>query len=131
MRIVRIRKLDDHRAQTKSDSLIVQFKKENPLLRGSLTIDRGPENSEHKVVTEIHEIPVFACNSYHSWEKGSVENMIGRIRRFIPKGKSIDGISQELLTRIEEKLNNLPRKCLGYLTPNEYLEKILIASSTS
>lgn len=131
MRIVRIRKLEDHRAETKSDSLLIQLKKENPLLRGSLTIDRGPENSGHKTITEMHGMPVFACNPYHSWEKGTVENTIGRIRRYIPKGRSVDGITQEKLNTIEEKLNSTPRKCLGYLTPNEYLEKILFASNTS
>lgn len=131
MRIVRIRKLEDHKAETKSDSLIVQFKKERPVLRGSLTVDRGPENSGHKTITEMHGMPVFACNPYHSWEKGSVENMIGRIRRYIPKGRSVDGITQEKLNLIEEKMNNTPRKCLEYLTPNEYLEKILFASNTS
>lgn len=130
-RITRIYKLADHTAQTKSDSLVVQFKKEKPLLRGSLTIDRGAENSNHQFVTNIHGMPVFACNPYHSWEKGSVENMIGRIRRYIPKGKSVDGITQKILTRIEEVFNNMPRKVLGYLTPNEYLEKILVASRIS
>jgi len=131
MRIVRLRKLTDHKAQSKSDSLVVQFKKENSLLRGSLTVDRGPENSEHKTITEVHFMPVFACNPYHSWEKGSVENTIGRIRRYIPKGRSVDGVTQETLSRIENLMNNTPRKCLGYLTPNEYLEKILFASHTS
>lgn len=130
-RIVRIRKLADHTARTKADSLIVQFKKEKPLLRQSLTIDRGVENSRHGDVTRFHHMPVFACNAYHSWEKGSVENMIGRIRRYIPKGRSVDRITQEKLNRIEERFNNLPRKILEYLTPNEYLEKILGASNTS
>lgn len=130
-RIVRLRKLDDHTAATKRDSLLVQLKNEKPILRGSLTVDRGVENSGHKTITEIHNMPVFACNPYHSWEKGSVENMIGRIRRYIPKGRSVDGVTQDKLNLIEEKMNNTPRKCLEYLTPNEYLEKILSASNTS
>lgn len=131
VRVVRIRKLADHTAGEKADVLTVQFKKEKPILRGTLTVDRGVENSYHQRITEIHSMPVYACNSYHSWEKGSVENMIGRIRRYIPKGRSVDGITQERLDFIEEKMNNTPRKILGYLTPNEYLEKILTASNTS
>ncbi len=129
-RITRLWKLADHTAQTKADSLIVQLKQEDPTLRGSITVDRGPENSNHKVITDIHNMPVYACEPYHSWEKGSVENMIGRVRRYIPKGKSVDGINQKKLDLIENILNNTPRKCLGYLTPNEYLEKILSASRT-
>jgi len=130
-RIVRLRKLADHRAQTKSDSLAVQFKKENPLLRESLTVDRGVENSNHDQITTLHDMPVFACNPYHSWEKGTVENTIGRLRRFIPKGKSVDEVSQKRLDLIEKTMNDTPRKVLGYLTPNEYLERILSASHTS
>ena len=130
-RVTRLWKLSDHSAGTKADVLVIQFQKEDPLLRESLTMDRGPENSDHKTITEIHRMPVYACEPYHSWEKGSVENMIGRVRRYIPKGKSVDGVSQKTLARIEGHLNTMPRKCLGYLTPNEYLEKILAASHTS
>lgn len=129
-RITRLWKLADHTAGTKADALIIQLKREDPFLRESLTIDRGPENSSHKVVTEIHNMPVYACEPYHSWEKGSVENMVGRLRRYIPKGKSVDTVSQKKLHLIEEVLNNTPRKCLSYLTPNEYLERILTASRT-
>lgn len=131
IRITRLRKLTDHTASSKSETLIVQLNQENPLLRGSVTIDRGPENSHHADVTNIHQMPVYACEPYHSWEKGSVENMIGRVRRYVPKGKSIDRVSQKTLTRIEDQLNNTPRKVLGYLTPNEMLERILTASHTS
>lgn len=130
-RITRLRKLSDHTAITKAEALIVQMKKEDPLLRGSITCDRGPENSNHKDITVMHSMPVYACDPYHSWEKGTVENTIGRVRRYLPKGKSVDEISQEKLDLIEETMNNTPRKVLGYLTPNEYLEKILIASHTA
>ncbi|TAL62473.1 MAG: IS30 family transposase [Bacteroidetes bacterium] len=130
-RITRLWKLTDHTAQTKADSLVVQLKQEDPILRGSITCDRGSENSNHNVITNMHRMPVYACDPYHSWEKGTVENTIGRLRRFIPKGRSVDEVSQKKLDRIEKTMNNTPRKCLGYLTPNEYLEKILSASHTA
>lgn len=131
VRVTRLWKLTDHTASTKSETLIVQLNQEHPLLRRSLTLDRGPENSRHAVITHLHYVPVYACEPYHSWEKGSVENMIGRVRRYIPKGKSVDRISQKRLSLIEDKLNNTPRKVLGYLTPNEMLERILTASRIS
>ena len=130
-RITRLWKLADHTAQSKTEALIVQMKQEDPLLRGSITCDRGPENSNHADITDMHRMPVYACDPYHSWEKGTVENTIGRVRRFIPKGKSVDRVSQKKLDRIAETMNNTPRKCLAYLTPNEYLENILIASHTN
>lgn len=130
-RVTRLWKVADHTAISKSDALVVQMKQEDPVLRGSITVDRGPENSSHTVVTEIHQMPVYACEPYHSWEKGTVENTIGRLRRYIPKGRSVDEVSQKKLDRIEKTMNDTPRKCLAYLTPNEYLEKILIASHTA
>jgi len=130
-RITRLWKLANHTAESKAEALIVQMKRENPMLRGSITCDRGPENSNHADITDMHHMPVYACDPYHSWEKGTVENTIGRLRRFIPKGRSVDGISQKKLDRIEKTMNNTPRKVLGYLTQNEYLERILVASHTA
>lgn len=129
-RVTRLQKLVDHTAATKTQVLLGQLKQEDTSLRKSLTVDRGVENSNHKDITGITGMPVYACNPYHSWEKGTVENMIGRIRRYIPKGKCVDGVSQKKLDLIEEILNSTPRKCLRYLTPNEYLERILAASHT-
>lgn len=65
------------------------------------------------------------CHAYHSWEKGTVENTIGRLRRYLPKGLSLDTISDDYIKRIEEEMNNTPRKCLGFLTPYEKKNQIL------
>ncbi len=124
-RVVRLRKLKDKTSSTKRRVLVTQVKKESPHLRKTMTIDRGPENSQHETFTHQTAMPVYACNPYHSWEKGTVENTIGRSRRFIPKGKSVDDLTRKDLDYIESIMNNTPRKCLGYLTPNEMLERIL------
>lgn len=127
----RLRKLNDLKAKTKREILVAQVKQEHTLFQKTMTIDRGPENSDHEEFTAETAMPVYACNPYHSWEKGSVENSIGRARFFIPKGASVDQMTQKNLTRIENIMNNTPRKCLGYLTPNEVYEKIIIDSCTS
>lgn len=62
---------------------------------------------------------MYFCHSYASWEKGTVENTNGRIRRHIPKGVSINTVSHETIVAIEKRLNNTPRKCLASLTPYE------------
>ncbi len=124
IRLVRLRKLKDLKASTKRIILVAQIKKEKKILRKTMTIDRGSENSQHEQFTSETYMPVYACNPYHSWEKGSVENTIGRSRRFIPKGESVDKLTHRQLTVIENIMNNTPRKCLGYLTPNEMLERI-------
>jgi IS30 family transposase len=131
LRLTRLGKLANRIASTKARLLIDQMGKEDPILRGTLTVDRGSENSRHEKITQATGMPVYACNPYHSWEKGTVENTIGRIRRYLPKGLSLDAVSEEYLASLEEQLNSTPRKCLGYLTPNECLGIILEASSTN
>jgi IS30 family transposase len=113
-RIIRLGKLKDLKAGTKRKLLVARFKKENTLFRKTMTIDRGPENSEHERFTKHTTMPVYACNPYHSWEKGSVENSIGRLRFFIPKKSSVDYLTQKDLTLIEKIMNNTPRKCHAY-----------------
>jgi len=116
-RMIRIRKLTDHTSKEKLHTLKNQWKQDTVR---SVTVDRGPENSK---LTRLKPT-LYACQPYHSWEKGSVENAIGRLRRYIPKKTSIDAIPELYLLALEEYMNNTPRKILGYLTPYEYLEKI-------
>jgi IS30 family transposase len=130
-RVIRLRKLKDGKAGTKRRILTAQIKKEHTKFQKTLTIDRGSENSEHEIFTRKTQMPVYACNPYHSWEKGSVENGIGRSRFFIPKGGSVDNLTQNDLRRIEQIMNNTPRKILGYLKPNEVYERIVNGSYTS
>ncbi len=61
----------------------------------------------------------FFCAPYHSWEKGSVEQVNGLIRRFFPKGTNFHELGHGEINRVEKLLNNRPRKCLHYQTPYE------------
>jgi len=97
----------------------------------TMTADNGPENTNHKQITEALDIDVFFCHAYHSWERGTVENTNGRIRKFIPKSMSMDTITEKEIANIEWKLNNTPRKCLGFKTPLEVLGEIMQNTKTS
>ena len=90
----------------------------------SITCDRGKENSRYESTMKQLNTTVFFCTAYHSWEKGTVENMNGRIRRYIPKGTSLENLTQRQVTSLENILNNTPRKCLNFLTPNERMAQI-------
>jgi IS30 family transposase len=87
----------------------------------SLTFDRGLEWSRHKALAAALAVLVFFCKPYHSWEKGTVENTNGRIRRFLPKWASFphEEMDHEWLQERVDEMNNCPRKVLGYRTPNE------------
>jgi IS30 family transposase len=88
-------------------------------MRKTITYDNGPENVEHTVVNQTLGTHSYFCEPYHSWEKGSVENAIGLIRRYLPKRTDFATITKEQIKQIEDALNNRPRKVLNYKTPNE------------
>ncbi|MEI8175070.1 MAG: IS30 family transposase [bacterium] len=87
---------------------IMEMKKNKKIL--SLTYDNGIENRYHKKLG----IPSYFCDPYSSWQKGGVENANKMIRRYIPKKTNLSKISQEYLDEIILKINNKPRKILGY-----------------
>lgn len=88
----------------------------------SLTVDNGSENKEHEKISKELKAPVYFCHPYHSWEKGTNENTNGLVRRYLPRGTSLENISQNDLDDIAYELNNRPRKSLQYNTPLEMLE---------
>jgi len=87
----------------------------------SVTLDNGVENHRHGELNTN----VFFCDPYCSWQKGLVENTIGRMRRFIPKKYNLKNLTDSRLTAIVNLMNNTPRKKLGYFTPREVFEKQL------
>lgn len=95
------------------------------LLMKTITYDNGIENKNHEEVAQELSVSTFFCNPYSSWEKGTVENTIGRIRRFIPKGSNVAKYTDAQIQKIEDWLNHTPRKCLNFLTPYEIMTKNL------
>lgn len=81
----------------------------------SITLDNGVENVRHEELG----MSAYFCNPYHPWEKGTIENSFQRLRRFIPKKSSLRNFSSEDIARFENIMNETPRKCLRYRTPNE------------
>lgn len=81
----------------------------------SLTLDNGVEN----IKWEKLGIATYFCHPYSSWEKGGMENLFKRLRRFIPKKASLKDYSENDIVRFAEIMNNTPRKCLNWKTPKE------------
>lgn len=116
-------KLPNKEANHKAGSLVEQLTPLPSVLVKTLTLDNGTENYYHEKVTKQAGCGVYFCNPYHSWEKGTVENTVGLVRRYIPKGTSLDQIEQVDLNVISRQLNNRPRKRLEYYTPREVIQK--------
>jgi len=90
-------------------------------LRLSITYDNGCENVDHEYTNKVLGTRSYFCEPFHSWEKGSLENAAGIVRRFFPKKTDFALVTKEQVKRVESLINNRPRKCLNYQTPNEVL----------
>lgn len=90
-------------------------------LTNTVTADNGKEFAEHKVISTGLNVNFYFAKPYHSWERGANENTNGLIRQYFPKGSSFENISNEDVQRVQDILNNRPRKKLKFLTPNEFL----------
>jgi len=87
----------------------------------SLTLDNDILFRKHTELSSLLSVPIFFCHPYHSWEKGSVENVNKYIRRDIRKGTDLSKVYPDFIASLEAKLNRRPMKCLGYATPQERL----------
>ena len=85
----------------------------------TITFDNGTEFARHELIAEELGVDTYFADPYAAYQRGTNENTNGLIRRFLPKGRSFQDLAQSQLDRIVEQLNNRPRKCLGYRTPNE------------
>jgi IS30 family transposase len=95
-------------------------------LRRSITFDNGTEFAHHLVLTDQLAIQTFFCDPHCPWQKGSVENAIGRLRRALPRKTNLDTIDPEFFHAWIAAYNNTPRKCLNFRTPAEvFLAKLL------
>jgi len=89
----------------------------------TLTLDNGKEFYDHRRLTETTGVKVYFTHPYSSTERGSIENLNGLVRYYLPKRTSFATLTQRRLNEIEKLLNHRPRKCLAYLTPHEVHSK--------
>lgn len=129
-RYVRLKKIPNLKPATFARSVI---RMAGDLERATITHDNGIECRHHEDVAAALDVSTYFCNPYHSWEKGGVENTIGRIRRYIPKGSNLADYSDKDIAAIEYWLNHTPRKCLDWKTPHEIMveNNLFLSSSPS
>ncbi len=85
----------------------------------SITFDNGTEFSDYRNISKNERLSVYYAHPYSSWERGTNENWNGIVRRFVPKGSSFDDLSVDTVMRIQDSINNMPRKIFSYKTPQE------------
>ena len=87
----------------------------------SITSDNGKEFANHCHVSKALNTAFFFAKTYSPWQRGTNENTNGLVRQYLPKGTDFSKVMHKQVQRIEDTLNNRPRKCLGYKTPKEMM----------
>jgi IS30 family transposase len=96
-----------------------------PCLRRSMTFDNGKEFAEHRTLTRGLGFDVYFADTYASWQRGTNENTNGLLRQYYPKGTDFTQVSHRAVARVEQSINDRPRRRLDYRTPTEALAKHL------
>ncbi len=98
-----------------ADNLNAMLAPLHSALRKTITFDNGAEFARHQRLP----LQAFFCDPHSPWQKGGIENAIGRLRRFLPRKTSLSDITKNDVIAITRHYNHTPRKCLGFKTPAE------------
>ena len=118
-------KLKDKDAEAARKAFAREFKHLPEALKLSLTYDHGQEMAEHKLFTKDSRVQVYFAHPHSPWERGTNENTNGLIRQFFPKGTDFKKVSTRKIKKVQDMLNDRPRKVLEFLTPHEVFSKLL------
>jgi IS30 family transposase len=109
--------------QTVVKALTKQIRRLPAELRKSLTWDRGLEMAAHKAFSIATDVQVYFCDPQSPWQRGTNENTNRLLRQYFPKGTDLSACSQADLNRVARRLNQRPRKTLGFRSPAEVLNE--------
>ncbi|SFI69232.1 Integrase core domain-containing protein [Nitrosomonas sp. Nm34] len=90
----------------------------------TLTFDNGKEFAKHEEVANILECETYFAKPYHAWERGQNENVNRLLRQYFPKMMGLLDVTTGQVLDAVHKLNNRPKKCLGFRTPYEAFRKL-------
>lgn len=117
-RLALLKNVERKTAKAVADA-VIELLKPLSVRTHTITADNGKEFAEHERIAEDLQTAVFFAHAYSSWERATNENANGLIRQYFPKKRSFATIDQQEIDFVMERLNNRPRKCLGFKTPNQ------------
>jgi len=123
--MVKMKKLESKDADRLAIETIALLAEWKPFLH-TITSDNGKEVAAHQTISKALEIDFYFAHPYHSWERGSNENLNGLIRQYIPKKTDFSTITDEFVLEVQNKLNNRPRKRHNFETPNQVFNKLVM-----
>ena len=125
-RLLLLAKQPSKAAQPTADQLRRWLEPLPSVLRQTITFDNGTEFAFHHLLKAQLGIQTFFCDTHSPWQKGGIENAIGRMRRTLPRKTNLATLDSDTLDACVAAYNNTPRKCLGFQTPAEaFLSQLL------
>jgi IS30 family transposase len=116
--LLKMKKLVSKNAKILADKTIKVLKPYKDILH-TITSDNGKEFAAHQKIAEALQCDFYFAEPYHSWQRGSNENLNGLIRQYIPKKTKFEELSDEYIQWVEDELNNRPRKRFEFYSPNQ------------
>lgn len=124
-KLIRMHKMLNKSAEETKNALIKTAESLPKELFLTVTFDNGTENAKHTEIKKEYAVQTYFCDAFASWQKGGVENANKLIRHYLPLKTDMNQLTDRDIYLIQEKLNNRPRRCLGYRTPNEVINKVV------
>ena len=117
-------------AQSVADNLSAMVEGMPPRACQSMTFDNGAEFGKHYLLHRRFGIQTWFCDTHSPWQKGGIENAIGRLRRQLPRKTDLHTLPAHRLASFLDRYNNTPRKCLAFKPPNEVFFEHAVALQT-
>ncbi len=124
-RYLLLAKVGDKTAASFNAALVTQLQVVPSALRKTLTLDNGSEMARFKELEAAAGVSTYFCSPRSPWQRGTNENSNGLLRQYFPRGTTFRKTTEEMISKAAERLNNRPRKCLGYRTPAEVFSDAL------
>lgn len=124
-RLVALKRTPTKKADAVARSLAQWLAELPPALRRSITFDNGTEFAAHHRLRNQLGLATFFCDPHSPWQKGGVENAIGRLRRHLPRKTNLDSLTPRQINALAQRYNHTPRRCLDFQTPAEVFLQLL------
>jgi len=124
-KLIRMHKVKNKTAEETANAITKTGESVPKELLLTMTFDNGTENVKHIEIKKEYGVDTYFCDPFASWQKGGVENANKLIRQYLPRKTDLSKLTDRDIYNIQEKLNNRPRRCLNYLSPNEVINKVV------
>ena len=125
-RLLRIARLENKTAAHVASRIASMLRTLPEQLRRTITFDNGTEFAHHYRLAQSIGVKTYFCDPHAPWQKGGIENAIGRMRRPLPRKTDLATLASAEIRKLTRQYNHTPRRCLDYQTPFEIFNRVAL-----